>query len=1569
MLAFIVPLKAEAQLVAAGPYHTIVVASDGTAWAWGLNAYGQLGDNSNTMRKTPVQVQNLTSVIAVAAGMYHSLALTSDGTVWAWGLNNTRQLGDGTTTNRSLPVSTLTGMVKIAAGDDHGLAIDTNGTLWVWGANGSGQLGTGNTTVPNSPVTLTTPTGMAAIAGGSNFSVAVKSDGTVWSWGSNANGQLGNGSTTPSTSPIQATGVTDATAVAAGTCHSLVLKSTGALVAAGCNNNGRLGDGTTTTPRTSYVSVIAISNVVSIAAADRHSAAVDSAGSVWTWGFNGSSQLGDGGTTSRSTPATISGIANATRIAAGGSHNVAVTSAGVVYGWGVNTYGQVGDGTVETRSTATAISDANFAWKAGTPILSPSGASSTYTNGITVTFTNATPNVTMRYSTDGTTPTEAHQLYSGPITVDATMELKVKAWHATLAASNVAVGVFTLKPVTPTVTPSGGTYTSAQTVSMSTSTVNATIRYTTDGSTPTATSPAYSSPVTVNSPTTIKAVAFRTGWTPSDVRTAAFSFSNYQPAVSYASPGAGTYHLVPVVVSFGTAEPNSDVRYSLTASATPTTLIPQPIELHKTTIVSHRVRIQQPNNTITYGPVTYTTYTVKVATPVIGLAAGQYDPGTVIQLTSATPNAIFRYRLDGQTPSESDPIVPSDGKLMVGNFTLTVRGFFKEMDPSDVATAVYTVSRAYSSGTMAGGGDHSVALRPDGVVLTWGSNTRRQLGYGERRQISGYTGDPYGEIVVNPQTTPQVAGITGVVAIAAGNSHTVALRADGTVLTWGNDNAIGTTKGVLGRAPCNLEYHSSSIRSCIQPDSVGLTDIVAIAAGYNHTLALKSNGTVWAWGNNASGQVGNGATTTQPTPVQVPGLSAIAEIAASRDHSLARRTDGTVYGWGDSFYAQIGDLGPPYLTTTPIEIEDFAGAISIGAGGYMAMARMADGTLRVRGRWGAGQLGNGETNPEPGHAASVPIGLGAVSTFMAGDSHVLATRPIGEILSWGYNSHGELGNPAWGNTTEPGLVPNVMPLRSVTAGSNHSLAIGVDGSGWLWGDNFSGQIGDNSTTDKTVPTKVFDDGTFNAFGGGGFLENVGSQHGRKKSDFKPPIQSSILSFVPPQKGAFTFPEPYNTTAARLTDSGDCGGSDCLWYVGYSYWRRMNYHVGRPSIYILLALKPGLAPGSGGSGPTIFSYNKNSGAVTKMPVPLFPESDPDFPERALLRLEDAEMWYFSADPVRPFVFYAFRKTDTKLRRFQFDVDPATGIQVGHAYGGEVAMDLAACPRNGGPFDCPADADYFDHPHSSDNDNVHVATVRRLADGRDLGCVVYEELLERFRFFAPETNHDLDECALDKEGRWLILNEIDRVAPTSYPDDQIVIDLHDVYATVYRRDEAGAHTAHADLGYGYSVGPDNVLPNHATTLVKFPVPVTQTHGELVHNNGNGTIDDANHVSHTNAVSWKPAELQYACGSNASQGDHRDEIVCFSRHAFQQNPPKVLVVAPVMTDQDSTTAGNGAAGAGPNNTPNQYARFPKGNLDVTGEYFIWTANLYGKENRLDAFIVRVPKDWLVQLPPPQP
>jgi alpha-tubulin suppressor-like RCC1 family protein len=142
--------------VAGGATHTLVVrTTDGTAWTWGLNSDGQLGDNTITQRKTPIQVSGLSSVAAVAAGAKHSLALTSAGVLYAWGDNYYGQIGNGNNTDQKLPVQVMTGVAQIAAGDYHSIALKTDGTVHIWGANNEGQLADGGTTNRNTPYQVT----------------------------------------------------------------------------------------------------------------------------------------------------------------------------------------------------------------------------------------------------------------------------------------------------------------------------------------------------------------------------------------------------------------------------------------------------------------------------------------------------------------------------------------------------------------------------------------------------------------------------------------------------------------------------------------------------------------------------------------------------------------------------------------------------------------------------------------------------------------------------------------------------------------------------------------------------------------------------------------------------------------------------------------------------------------------------------------------------------------------------------------------------------------------------------------------------------------------------------------------------------------------------------------------------------------------------------------------------------------------------------------------------------------------------------------------------------------------
>jgi alpha-tubulin suppressor-like RCC1 family protein len=289
--AFLVPvtnLTGVTIAVAAGAGHSLAMESDGSVRAWGLNNFGQLGNNSiSNQYLTNVMVLNITNTMAVAAGASNSLALLSNGTVRAWGYNTDGELGDSTTTYRrtNVLVLNLSNVVAIAAGGSHGLALLTNGTVRAWGLNSNGQLGDNTTVQRNTNVIVSNLVSVASISAGNLFSLAVLSNSTVRAWGYNAGGQLGDGTTQERHTNVVVVGLSNVVAVAAGGFHSLALLNDGTVRAWGTNNFGQLGDGSTNKYRLTNVFVVGISNIVAIAAGSAHSVALRSDGLIFIWGY------------------------------------------------------------------------------------------------------------------------------------------------------------------------------------------------------------------------------------------------------------------------------------------------------------------------------------------------------------------------------------------------------------------------------------------------------------------------------------------------------------------------------------------------------------------------------------------------------------------------------------------------------------------------------------------------------------------------------------------------------------------------------------------------------------------------------------------------------------------------------------------------------------------------------------------------------------------------------------------------------------------------------------------------------------------------------------------------------------------------------------------------------------------------------------------------------------------------------------------------------------------------------------------------------------------------------------
>ena len=322
--------------ISTGNFHTLAIKTNGTLWSWGNNQYGQLGlgtSGAGTYKSSPTQVGALTTWLNIACGDFHSLAVKTDGTLWSWGNNSGGQLGLGNTTSYSSPkqVGTLTTWSVVAGGYTYTLATKTDGTLWSWGSNDLGQLGQGNTTILFSPVQVGALTTWSKVVCGNKHTIATKTDGTLWSWGQGTAGQLGRSTTTNYSSPVQVGALTTWLNIACGYVHTLATKTNGTLWVWGGNNAGQLGLGTSGayTNQSSPVQVGALTTWSTVSGAGTNiaaslSGAIKTDGTLWSWGFNTSGQLGQGNTTNRSSPVQVGALTTWYAVSTGPSFTIAL---------------------------------------------------------------------------------------------------------------------------------------------------------------------------------------------------------------------------------------------------------------------------------------------------------------------------------------------------------------------------------------------------------------------------------------------------------------------------------------------------------------------------------------------------------------------------------------------------------------------------------------------------------------------------------------------------------------------------------------------------------------------------------------------------------------------------------------------------------------------------------------------------------------------------------------------------------------------------------------------------------------------------------------------------------------------------------------------------------------------------------------------------------------------------------------------------------------------------------------------------------------------------------------------
>jgi hypothetical protein len=360
-------------------------------------------------------------------------------------------------------------------------------------------------------------------------------------------------------------------------------------------------------------------------------------------------------------------------------------------------------------------------------------------------------------------------------------------------------------------------------------------------------------------------------------------------------------------------------------------------------------------------------------------------------------------------------------------------------------------------------GSRRVVLAVAGIVLVAGAGTAAPAMAAAAPGAFAFGYNPAGGLgdgTIAEQDLPvPVSGLPGTVRqVAAGGLTSAALLSDGTVWTWGDNTFGALATGTSGG-------------SVTTPQRVaGLSGITQIAVGTDDRdiYAVRSDGTLWAWGDNSAGELGNGTTASCFSPVQVPGLTGVRQVSAGPDYALALRTDGTVRAWGNNGYGYLGD-GTTTSRLAPVPVRGLAGISQVSASGASFAVR-SDGTLFGWGRNAGGVLGmTGGFFVTP---APVP-GLSGVRQVASNGTATLAVAGAeGRVWAWGDNTHGELGD---GSTTSK-VNPEPLGLAGITQAAIstgwNSAAVRSDGTLWTWGDNSDGELGTGNGSTLWIPDPV-----------------------------------------------------------------------------------------------------------------------------------------------------------------------------------------------------------------------------------------------------------------------------------------------------------------------------------------------------------------------------------------------------------------------------------------------------------------------------------------------------------------
>ncbi|MCI5605316.1 MAG: hypothetical protein MR413_06675, partial [Clostridia bacterium] len=1121
------------QAIAAGENHTVALKSDGSVWTWGDNASGQLGTD-DTSTPLPVKVNGVANIVEIAAGSESTIALAADGKVYAWGngsavvekvFENATQIdahGDMFTatteagesyvwkaTEAPALVSGIDNIIMTAAGANHAVAIKADGTGYAWGANESYQLGDGTNNDSETPIEINiAPEGLrvtAAVAGtqtytGSSnnllYEFTIEEGQTIeinkiekfapyrfnvlgarnWSeatgltfksldenvvtvsgstvstvsgrYGSayirftdDGDGNVGNvkniGFIKVNVIPV---GAKNAPMVAAGTDFVLALKDDGTVWAWGSNLHHKVSPS-----NAEYIDAATqvklndneyLTDIVKIAAGESHALALSKSGRVYAWGGNEKSQIGDGTNIDREYPVIISDLQNVADITAGQNHSAALMKDGTVFAWGSNESGQIGhqQNSASTYSRPVVVSDFGTTKHLESVVAVSAGGNHTTaltTSGVVYAWgRNANEQLGMLDNNRSDRYDVPREVLGDTDTTFKYNTAKISAGDEHTLALSAAGDIWSWGYNYYGRLGDGTGQTRNQPVNVVTA-----LNYDT---------------TVLTGIVDIDAGVTHSLATAKDGTIYAWGDNMYGELGDGSRAQKSTATAAKITGANGISAGNE-----------------------------HSVLFKNNGEVWTWG----NNDEYQLGTTLADGALSTVEPQCIGSMSSASKGITIQKI----TVSNGDVYTIAPESISIyPDQTITVDVNSINVIDSISSFSIYTLLGASgSNGSIANASDILITTESDLLDITSATGLIKPKtadSYGVAEVKVTHIPNNYSKtfnVVIKPTYTDGKSPM-----IIGGDNFTVALKADGSVWTWG-DNTYGQLGN--GRGGNNAQV--------INPEKITLTNITEVTAGAGFAMALSADGKVYTWGNNESGQLGIGSTDNYDTPQEVTfdGMSAgeyIIRVSAGDSFAMALSNAGNVYVWGNNDYSQMGTnrttANPGYYV--PNLVSSISGATMISAGANHAMV-YANGKVYTWGANESGQLGNGTSTfnvSRDGSPAAVTLPAAITNiTNIAARGNYSAILADGKVYVWGANEYSQLGNndsnhknvlsvPAAPLTISAAVTDGTDKITKLSLGRNHALAMTDKGDVYAWGRNDLGQLGIESYSNSFMtPQRVY----------------------------------------------------------------------------------------------------------------------------------------------------------------------------------------------------------------------------------------------------------------------------------------------------------------------------------------------------------------------------------------------------------------------------------------------------------------------------------------------------------------